>query len=100
MLEDLIPEFKANRDADYGFNPIVKLCSTSKINLFETIYTTFAWLYASTDISRQRLGRERRRITSYLRSFTRPRPVFLGAIFPTLRPGGVVLPTDDWRPIC
>ena len=46
------------------------------------------------------LSRERRRIICYLRSFSLPRPVFLGAMFPTLRPGGVVLPTDDWRPIC
>ena len=31
----------------------------------------------------------------YLRSFNLLRPVFLGVILPTLRPGGVVLPTDD-----
>lgn len=37
---------------------------------------------------------------TYLRSFSLPLPVFLGAIFPTFLPGGVVLPTDDWRPIC
>jgi hypothetical protein len=31
----------------------------------------------------------------YLRSFSLLLPVFLGAIFPTFLPGGVVLPTDD-----
>jgi len=28
LLEDLIPEFKASRDGDYSFGPIVKLNST------------------------------------------------------------------------
>ena len=91
---DLEPALKAGDDGEKSFGQLV-----NRTTSYEIIFTTIAcskcaWYFWAKTPS------EKRRIICYLRSFNLPRPVFLGAIFPTLRPGGVVLPTDDWRPIC